>query len=208
MSASKKGSEDFFLCLLVRRLVFRGDASAKREWHASDWWRSAKQHEKKEGRSLARFHLPAQPRSQGSALPVRWSERETGRREPWERGCFPLPLRANFHPFLSSEPPIPLAGEAWGLPGPRAQTSPAKRTGGSGDGNDFHRKRDDWIQGSFFLLQGVAVHDLIIGTSRSCNDGEGNENVKKASGLKGLCHATFYHLNQLKLVFASIKCQK
>ena len=116
-------------------------------------------------------------------------------------------------PFLSPEPPVPLAGEAWGSlstrawgsPRPRAQTSPTKRTGGSGDKNDFHRESDDWIQGSFFLLQGVAVRDLIMGTSRSWNDGEGNENVKKASGL---CHATCYRFNQLKLVSASIKCQK
>ena len=77
------------------------------------------------------------------------------------------------------EPPIPWAGEAWGSlstrawgpPRPRAQTSPAKRTEGSGDENDFHRERDDLVQGSFFLLQGVAVRDLIIGTSRSWNDG-------------------------------------
>ena len=95
-----------------------------------------------------------------------------------------------------------------GTPGPRAQTSAAKRTEGSGDENEFHRERDDLVQGSFFLLQGVAVRDLIIRSSRSWNDGGGNENVKKASGLKGLCHGTYYRFNQLKLVFASIKCQK
>ena len=58
-------------------------------------------------------------------------------------------------------------GGCTGPPRPRAQTLPAKRTGGSGDENDFHRERDDLVQGSFFLLQGVAVRDLIIGTSRS-----------------------------------------
>ena len=178
--------------------------------------KSVKKHEKKEGRNLARFLLPAQPRSQSSVLPVPWSEKGTGRRQPWERGCVPLPLRANFHLFLSPEPPVPWAGEAWvslstrawGPPRPRAQTSPAKRTEGSGDENDFHQESDDLVQGSFFLLQGVAVHDLIMETSRSWNDGEGNENVKKASGLKGLCQATYYRFNLLKLVFASIKCQK
>ena len=37
VSPSKQGSEHFFLCLLQRGLVFRGEASAKREGHASDW---------------------------------------------------------------------------------------------------------------------------------------------------------------------------
>ena len=135
---------------------------------------------------------------------------------PGNEVASPFLLRANFHLFLSPEPPVPLAGEAWGSlntrawgpPRPRAQTSPAKRTGGSGNENDFHRERDDLVQGSFFLLQGVAVRDVIIGTSRAWNDGEGNENVKQASGLKGLCQATCYRFNHLKLVFASIKCQK
>ena len=63
---------------LLRRLVFRGDASAKREWHASDWWQRAKEQKKEERRNLARFLLPTQPRSQGSVLPVP-TERERDR---------------------------------------------------------------------------------------------------------------------------------
>ena len=171
---------------------------------------------KKRGEISPVFSFPPNLVPRVPSYPCLRSERGTGTRDPWERGCFPLPLRANFHSFLSPEPPVPLAGEAWGTlstrawgpPGPRAQTSPAKRTGGSGDENDFHRESDDLVQGSFFHLQGGAVRDLIMGTSRSWNDGEGNENVKKASGLKGLCQATCYRFNQLKLVFASIKCQK
>ena len=69
---------------------------------------------------------------------------------PGNEVASPFLLRANFHLFLSPEPPVPWAGEAWGSlntrawgpPRPRAQTSPAKRTGGSGHENDFHRERE------------------------------------------------------------------
>ena len=30
------------VCFLLRRFVFRTQASAKRVWHASDWWRNAR----------------------------------------------------------------------------------------------------------------------------------------------------------------------
>ena len=196
---------------LLRGLVFRG--------HETHEWLVTKRKEAWEKRGAkSRPFSPSRPTSFPEFRPTRIYEASGGQvgDNPGNEVASPFPLRANFHLFLSPEPPVPWAGEAWGSlstrawgpPRPRVQTSPAKRTGGSGDENDFHRESDDWIQGSFFLLQGVAVRDLIIGTSRSWKDGEGNENVKKASGLKGLCQATCCRLNQLKLVFASIKCQK
>ena len=94
----------------------------------------------------------------------------TKRKEAWEkRGAKSRPFspsRPTSFPEFRPTRPIPWAGEAWGSlstrdwgpPRPRVQTSPAKRTEGSGDENDFHRERD-LLQGSFFLLQGVAVRD-------------------------------------------------
>ena len=45
-------------CLHHRRLVFRTETSAKRECHASDWLRSARDHGKEKEENLARFLLP------------------------------------------------------------------------------------------------------------------------------------------------------
>ena len=51
---------------------------------------------------------------------------------------YPHNLCFTYDSFSSPEPPVPLADEAWNRePDPRAQASPTKRTGDSGDENAY-----------------------------------------------------------------------